>query len=68
MTGNDRDLNLSFCSFLAFYRLDDLLIGAPLYTVKKDGRILPDAGRVDVFYQTPEVCFFCFLKNMISMD
>ncbi|CAF1211795.1 unnamed protein product [Adineta ricciae] len=34
--------------------LDDLLIGAPLYTVKKDGRILADAGRVDIYYQTPE--------------
>ncbi|CAF0811798.1 unnamed protein product [Rotaria sp. Silwood1] len=34
--------------------LDDLLIGAPLYTVKKDGRILADAGRVDIFYQTFE--------------
>lgn len=36
-------------------RLDDLLVGAPLYTVKKEGRIIADAGRVDVFYQTPEV-------------
>ncbi|CAF0808563.1 unnamed protein product [Adineta steineri] len=34
--------------------LDDLLVGAPLYTVKKDGRILPDAGRVDIYYQTSE--------------
>ncbi|CAF1962458.1 unnamed protein product [Rotaria magnacalcarata] len=33
---------------------DDLLIGAPLYTVKKDGRILADAGRVDIFYQTSQ--------------
>jgi hypothetical protein len=47
--------------------LDDLLVGAPLYTVKKDGRILPDAGRVDVFYQTSEVGF-CSLKNRISID
>jgi hypothetical protein len=35
-----------------------LLVGAPLYTVKKDGRIIPDAGRVDIFLQTPEVRFF----------
>ncbi|CAF0948012.1 unnamed protein product [Adineta steineri] len=34
--------------------LDDLLVGAPLYTVKKDGRIIPDAGRVVIFHQTPE--------------
>jgi hypothetical protein len=47
--------------------LDDLLVGAPLYTVKKDGRILPDAGRVDVFYQTAEVGF-CSLKNRIRID
>jgi hypothetical protein len=44
-----------------------LLIGAPLYTIKKDGRILADAGRVDVFYQTTEVCFY-YLKNMICID
>jgi len=40
---------------LLCFRLDDLLVGAPLYTVKKEGRIIADAGRVDVFYQTPEV-------------
>ncbi|CAF4223500.1 unnamed protein product [Rotaria sp. Silwood2] len=34
--------------------LDDLLVGAPFYTVKKDGRIIADAGRVDIFYQTAE--------------
>ena len=38
-------------------RLDDLLVGAPLYTVKKDGRIIADAGRVDVFYQNRQVGF-----------
>ena len=38
-----------------FSRLDDLLVGAPLYSVKKDGRIIADAGRVDVFYQTADV-------------
>ncbi len=43
---------------LDFYRLDDLLVGAPLYSVKKDGRIIPDAGRVDIFYQTSEVYLF----------
>ena len=38
-----------------FIRLDDLLVGAPLYIVKKEGRILVDAGRVDIFYQTTDV-------------
>jgi len=47
------------------HRLDDLLIGAPLYTIKKDGRIIPDAGRVDIFLQTSEVYS---LKNMIYID
>lgn len=42
--------------FVLLNRLDDLLVGAPLYTVKKDGRIIPDAGRIDVFYQTRQVC------------
>jgi len=36
--------------------LDDLVVGAPLYSVKKDGRIIADAGRVDIFYQTRQVC------------
>jgi hypothetical protein len=36
-------------------RLDDLVVGAPLFTVKKDGRIISDAGRIDVFYQTSQV-------------
>ena len=36
-------------------RLDDLLVGAPLYIVKKDGRIIVDAGRVDIFHQTKDV-------------
>ncbi|CAF1171757.1 unnamed protein product [Adineta ricciae] len=34
--------------------LDDLLVGAPLYTVKKDARIIPDAGRIVIYHQTPE--------------
>ena len=67
MMGNDR----TFIFFLhvfsfGFYRLDDLLVGAPLYTVKKDGRIIPDAGRVDIFYQTSEVCFVS-LKNIVCL-
>jgi hypothetical protein len=41
--------------FFGLNRLDDLLVGAPLYTVKKDGRIISDVGRVDVFYQTRQV-------------
>ena len=53
-------LNSSF-----FRRLDDLLIGAPLYTVKKDGRILADAGRVDIYYQTPEVYYFGLLFSYL---
>ncbi len=57
-----------FSYFLLFYRLDDLLVGAPLYTVKKDGRIIPDAGRVDVFYQTRQVCLFVFFNIKIIYD
>ncbi|CAF1902329.1 unnamed protein product [Rotaria magnacalcarata] len=34
--------------------LDDLIVGAPLYTVRKDGRIIAEAGRADIFFQTPE--------------
>ncbi|CAF1283642.1 unnamed protein product [Didymodactylos carnosus] len=34
--------------------LDDLLVGAPLYTIRKDGRILSDAGRVKVYYQNKQ--------------
>lgn len=49
-----------FVFFCDFCRLDDLLVGAPLYTIKKDGRIIADAGRVDIFLQTPEVCFFLY--------
>ncbi len=56
--GNNRIFNLYTYFFFLLNRLDDLLVGAPLYTIKKDGRILPDAGRVDIFYQTPEVCIF----------
>lgn len=43
-------------NFIVQNRLDDLLVGAPLYSVRKDGRIIADAGRVDIFYQTIEVC------------
>jgi len=53
--------------FFDFHRLDDLLVGAPLYTVKKDGRIIPDAGRVDIFYQTSKVCFCFSWKNIIDI-
>ncbi|CAF1299687.1 unnamed protein product [Didymodactylos carnosus] len=35
-------------------RLDDLLVGVPLFTSRKDGRILSDAGRVEVYYQTKQ--------------
>ncbi len=44
-------------SFFWLNRLDDLIVGAPLYMVKKDGRIISDAGRIDVFYQTRQVGF-----------
>ena len=61
-------LLVASCRFL--YRLDDLLVGAPLYTVKKDARIIPDAGRVVIYHQTPEVEFHFeilkeFCKNLI---
>ena len=66
-TGNDEEF--SHDKFQLRCRLDDLLVGAPLYTVKKDGRILADAGRVDVFYQTPEVCLEIFFeRKKMSID
>ncbi len=56
----------NFTHFLLFInRLDDLLVGAPLYTVRKDGRIIPDAGRVDIFHQTPEVFVFVLKRKII---
>lgn len=69
-TGNDEKFSHgSRDKFPLRCRLDDLLVGAPLYTVKKDGRILADAGRVDVFYQTPEVCLeIFFARKRISID
>ena len=59
MMGRDRIDEKAFSSrnFFEFHRLDDLLVGAPLYTVRKDNRIIPEAGRVDVFYQTRQVGF-----------
>lgn len=49
-------------------RLDDLLVGAPLYTVKKDARIIPDAGRVVIYHQTPEVSFHIEVSKELSID
>jgi hypothetical protein len=42
---------------------DDLIVGAPLYTVRKDARIIADAGRVDVFFQTAQVRLSLLFEN-----